>query len=135
MWKALSLIAANEFGGTLRSHAVAFGIHVLAGVVALVGSVFGLLALRTWLGFHVSEIEASLIIAAVLLVLALIITWVGFYYKRRPRPATALTSTALVAVPLAASILGKRLNLGTIVLVGVVAMAAVIGRQLGRSAD
>lgn len=135
MWKALSLIAANEFGGKLRSHVVAFGIHVLAGVVALVGIVFGLLALRTWLGFHMSEIEASLIIAAALLVIALVIVLAGISYKRRPRPPAALTSTALVAVPLAASILGKRLNLGTIILVGVIAMAAVLGRQLGRSGE
>jgi hypothetical protein len=132
MWKGLSLLAANEVGGAIRRNVLATGIYGMAGIVGLIGVVFGLVAFQGWLSLRMSAIEADLLIAGLLLGVALLIAIVGAYTKHRRRTSTALTASALLAAPIAAGVIGKRLNLGTIALIGVVALGAMLGRQLGR---
>lgn len=133
MWKGLSLLVANEFGLAFRRNAMAMALYAVAGLVFLMGVMFVLLALRDWLGLHMSAIEAGLVVAAGLLCLAAVVALAGVYVKRRRRSSAALASTAILAVPVAARMIGRRVTVGTVAVMGVVALGALLGRQLGKN--
>ena len=133
MWKGLSLLVANEFGLAIRRNATAIALYAVAGTIFLIGSVFALLALRDWLALGMSTTEAGLAVAAGLLFLAGLVALCGLYVKRRRRSSAALASTAMLAVPIASRMLGRHVNVGTVAVLGVVALGAILGRQFRKS--
>jgi hypothetical protein len=132
VWKGLSLLVANEMGGAVKRNMTVAAYFAAAGIVAVLASVFGLLALQNWLSLHVSDTEASLIVAAGLLVVAIGIGLIGYSLKNRRKSSSELTSTALAALPLAAQLIPSRVRMGTLTLIAVLAAAALLGRQAGK---
>ena len=132
MWQGLSLLAASEFGGVLKRNLRALACYVASAVVALIGLVFALQAAHSWLEWRMSPIAASLVIAASLLAFALILILAGQLVARRRRGASPLASTALVAAPFAARMIGRKVSYGTVAIAGVVAMGVVLGRLMAR---
>ena len=132
MWKGLLLLAFSELGGTVRRNVTVLTLYGVGAVIGLVGLLFALLASRAWLEQHMSMIAANLLIAGILFGLALVVGLVGFFVSRQRRTPSPLASTALIAAPYAARLVGRKLNLGTLAVIGVMATGAVIGRQLGR---
>ena len=132
VWKGLSLLAVSELGGTVRRNVTVLTLYGVGLIIGLMGVVFALLASQVWLERHMSTMSAQLLIAAALFVLAAIVVLVGIYISRRRRTPSPIASTALIAAPFAARIVGRKINLGTLTMLGVIAAGAVIGRQLGR---
>lgn len=131
MWKGLALLAANEMGGAVRRRAMAIGFYVFASIIALIAGVFGLNALHTWLSYQYTDILASLMIAGGLLVLALILAVIGLYQKHRST-ATDGTSAALMAAPIAATLIGRKLSAGSVAVIATLVAGAVLGRRIGK---
>lgn len=132
MWSGLSYLLASEAGDAVRRHvraALFLAVGLLAG---LIGIVFGLLALHTWLLSRMSSIEASLLIAAGLAVVSIVFIVVALMVRKARRQASGMTSTAIVAAPLALKMLAGRSQIKTLGVIGVVALGAMLGRQLGR---
>ena len=131
MWSNLALLAANEVGGVFRRNVTAVAFYTASGITALIGVVFGLIAVHFWLSTRMSEIEASLSIAGALLVLAMLIASIGYFMKNRRRTRTEVTSTALIALPIAARLVTSRISWGTMTVAAIMAAGVLLGRQLG----
>jgi hypothetical protein len=142
MLGGLSLLAAHEAGAAAKRHLNALALQVAAGFVMLVALVFALVGFHIWLMQGMTPWGASAVIAGGLLAVALVLIFAASVVKRRRTERTALTSGALVAAPAAARVLGGRLmrgrlfggrlRLGTVALVAVVGLGALIGRQMAR---
>jgi hypothetical protein len=130
MWQGLSLLAATELGGMLKRNLRAVAYYAASALVAVIALVFMLQAAHAWLVSHMSTINASLVIAAVMLGIAGILLLVGHFVAGRKR--SSLTSTALVAAPFAARMIGRKVSYGTIAVAGVIAMGVVVGRLMAR---
>lgn len=130
MWKGLALLAANEVGGTVKRNLTAIAFYAAAGVVALMAFGYGLAALHGWIMAYMTPIEASLVMAGGLLILAFLIAMIGLSYKRKRNPPMQASTAALVVMPLAARIVGGRVNLATVVMGSMLVAGAVLGRQL-----
>jgi hypothetical protein len=107
MWKALSLIAATEVGARLKNRIIAFVIFVIAGVIFVISLCFFLFSLYIWLARSMSDLEASMTISGSLFLLAVIFSTIGYFIKNRQLKTSPLTSTALIAAPVAAGIISK----------------------------
>jgi hypothetical protein len=132
MLSGLSFLAATEAGEALRRHMRAAIIAAMGAVAGLGGIVFCLIALHAWLLQRMSPVEASLVIAAGLIVLSLIFVAVAAFIRRSRRQPSALAATALVATPVALRLLGGRLDFKALGIAGVLALGAIAGRQLGK---
>jgi hypothetical protein len=132
VWKGLSLLAANELGGVVKRNVVAVVFYAVASAFVVMGMIFLLLSLQIWLTLYMTEIEANLLIGATLLFIALVIASVGYAMKRQRKSASAIASTALIALPLAAQLVPTRVRMGTMGLFAVMATAVVLGRQAGK---
>ena len=130
MWKGLTLLAANEFGTSFKRNMTALAYYSAAGLICFTAVIFGLIALHEWLEFYMSGIEASLAIALGLLVIAAITALTGRHLKNRRPQQNILANAAFVAAPLAARMVGKRINAGTLAIAGVIALGALLGRQI-----
>jgi hypothetical protein len=135
VWHSLTLLAANEFGALFRRNVYAAIFYGLSGIVTLAGLIFGLVAAHFWLRIRMTDIEASLVIAGALLVLATIMAFLGYFLKHRRRSQSELTVTAIAALPLAARLVTARANWGTIAVAGVLALGVLLGRQLTEKKD
>jgi hypothetical protein len=131
VWNSLALLAANEVGGRFRRNLTAVAFYAAAGITALAGAAFGLVAAHSWLVTWMSHIEASLWIAGALLVLAMLIAGIGYFMKHRRRSRTEVTSTALIALPIAARMVTSRVSWGTVTVAAIMAAGVLLGRQLG----
>jgi hypothetical protein len=131
VWNSLALLAANEVGGMFRRNVTALAFYAVSGITALGGVAFGLVAAHLWLSTRMSKIEASLSIAGALLVMAILIAGIGYFVKNRRRTRTEVTSTALLALPIAARLVTSRINWGTMTVAGIMAAGVLLGRQLG----
>jgi hypothetical protein len=131
VWNSLALLAANEVGGMFRRNVTAVAFYAAAAVTALGGGAFGLIAAHSWLSIRMSSIEASLSIAGGLLALAIIIAGIGYFMKHRRRSRTEVTSTALIALPIAARMVTSRVSWGTMTVAAIMAAGVLLGRQLG----
>jgi hypothetical protein len=131
VWSNLALLAANEVGGVFRRNVTAVAFYAASGITALTGGVFGLVAAHSWLSTRMSGIEASLSIAGALLALAMLIASIGYFMKNRRRSRGEVTSTALIALPLAARIVTSRVSWGTMTVAAIMAAGVLLGRQLG----
>jgi hypothetical protein len=133
MLKGLSLLAASEMGGALSRNFRAIPFLLGGAVLLLFGFGFLLDLAHGWLALRMGGVAASGIVAAVLLTLAGILLIAGQSIRnRRSRSPSALTTSALVAAPFAARILGGKLTLGAVLVAGVVTAGAMMGRYLGR---
>ena len=132
MLKGLSFLAATELGKAVSRNmraAIYFGV---GGLVAVIGLVFLVLAGHSWLALHLTEIEASLVVAATLLSIAGILMLFGASIRKRRTGSTSLASTAVAMAPFAAGLVGRRSGVSTLILAGVVLLGALAGRQAGQ---
>jgi hypothetical protein len=133
MWKGLSLLAATDIVGTVKRNLNALVYFAIAAVLVLIGIIYALQALHYWLAFRIGVVGSSLVLAAVLLMVGGILMLVGQSVRERRQPPTSkLTAGAMMAAPFAARMVGRRVSVATIAVAGVVAIGALIGRQLGR---
>lgn len=131
MWNNLAQLAASEFGGMIRRNMTAIAFYTAACITALTGFVFALIAGHFWLRYRVSDIEASLIIAGALLVLAAVIVGFGYFLKNRRRSNSEMASTALMALPIAARLVTSRANWGTMTVAAILTAGVLLGRRIG----
>ena len=136
MWRGLTLLAAGEFGAALKRHTVIAVIYGIALFMMLLACGFVLAALHSLLADRYGSVAASLIVAGALFTIALVILLVGLQMRRQARQRTALAATALMMAPAlaptAARALGSRATLGIGIVAGVMALGAVLGRQIGK---
>lgn len=126
MWSALSILFAQEAGAAIKRRVMAAVLYAVAGIVALMGLVFALIAFHTWLTFRMQPVAAGLTIAGGLFVIALILALVaGAQTARRPR-RSAVAPSALVAAPVAASVI-KALPKTTPWMLAVLGGTALVG--------
>jgi uncharacterized membrane protein YcfT len=134
MFKGLSLLAASEIKGVITRNVKA-AIYFAVGAVTLLFALSFLLDLaHGWLAFRMGPRAASGVIAAVLLTIGGAFFVIGNMVKDRPGPErSTIRTSAIVAAPFAARLLGGKLRLGTVAIAGVVAAGALLGRYMGRS--
>lgn len=132
MWQGLSLLAASELGGMLKRNLRALACYAASVLFVVVALIFALQAAHSWLEWRMSSIAASLVIAAVMLAIAAILILVGHFVAGRKRSSSSLASTALVAAPFAARMIGKKVSYGTIAVAGTIAMGVLLGRFMAK---
>jgi hypothetical protein len=132
MWRGLSFLAASEAGESLRRSMRSAVAMVASAIAAFTGVVFALVALHAWLSQRMTFIEASLVISAAFLFLALVFFIIAGFIRRSRRPASALATSAIVAAPIALRLIGSRLDLRAVGIAGMLTLGAILGRQLGR---
>ena len=106
--------------------------YAVAALIALGAVVFGLIAAQAWLLVSLNPVVANLVIAAVLLVLALIMAFVGSYIAKAQLKPNVGAAAALVAAPIAARVLAKNTSFGTIALGAVLVGGLILGRKIGK---
>jgi hypothetical protein len=132
MLKGLSLLAASEAGAAVRRNLRWAALILAASLVAIGAIVFGLIALHSWLLMSLSPVEASLVIAAGLGIVALVLLIAAVWVRRSRRSASPLAATALVMAPTAMRLAARRLEPAAIGVAAVIAIGAIIGRSLAR---
>lgn len=134
MLKYLALAAAGEARAAVRREAIAAAFFAIGVIVTTLAVVFAALAIREWLAFSLglTFLEADLAVAGSFAVIAAIVVAVGVHQRRRRTQPSALATSAILAAPIAAGALGRRLSVGTIVAVAAVVAGAYLGRQVGR---
>jgi hypothetical protein len=133
MFKGLSILAATEVGGVIHRNLRAASWFVAAGLVLIFGAGYLIDVAHTLLSQRFSPLAASGIVAASLMFVAAMLIVIGLVVKSRRKPvSTALTTTALVAAPVAARLFKGQLKLGTVLVAGVIGAGALLGRQMGR---
>ncbi len=132
MLKGLSFLAATEIGRAVSRNMRAAIYFAIGGLLAVLGLAFLLQASHSWLAQHLTQIEASLVVAATLLSIAGILMLVGASVRKRRSGATSLTSTAVAMAPFAAGLVGRRSGVSALILAGVVLLGALAGRQAGQ---
>jgi hypothetical protein len=133
MLKGLTFLAASEIRGVVRRKVNGYLLYAIGAVVALIGTFYVLSAIQFALLTRMSPIAASLAIAAALLAIAGILFLAGRAAEQRKVTNSSMTAKALVAAPLATRVVGGKINLGTLAVAGVVAIGALLGRQMGKS--
>ncbi len=132
MWSGLSFLAATEAGEAFRRSLRAAIATAVAAITGLTGLVFALVALHAWLVQRFTPVEASLMIAGGLIVVSLVFIIIAGVIRRSRKPTSALASSAIVAAPMALRLIGGRLDFKAVGIAGVLALGAIVGRQLGR---
>ncbi len=108
-------------------------IYIGAATLALFGLAFLLMAAQNWLTLWCqSPIEADLIIAGGLAVLAIVIAIVGETVRRAPAPEIATPVSLAVAVPIAMRIAPKLLNAKALGIASVILGGLLIGREFAK---
>jgi hypothetical protein len=130
MLGGLGAFIASEVGGAVRRNVIIYGLYGLAALLLVCAAGYVLGALHTVLTIHYGSAQASLIIAGGLLVGSLLILGVAAYLRSRPRPARPLATTALVAAPIAAKLMGSRMTWRMGLAGALVVLGAVLGRQI-----
>jgi hypothetical protein len=129
MLGGLGAYIASEVSGAVRRNVIVYGLYGFGALLVLCAGGYALNALHTVLLASYGAVAASLWIAGGLLLAGLISFGIAVYVKSRPRPARPLATTALVAAPIAAKLLGSKLSWRTAALGGVVVLGAILGRQ------
>ena len=133
MLKFLALAVAGEARAAIKREATAAAFFALAAVVFTLAAVFAALGARDWLtSLQLSQMQASFLVATALAVLALIVVAIGVYQRRRRSEPSPLAAGAILAAPMAAGALGRKVNLGTLAAVAAIVAGAYFGRQIGR---
>lgn len=134
MLKYLALAAAGEARAAVRREAIAAAFFAVGAIVATLAVIFAALAAREWLAFSVglTFLEADLAVAGGFVVIAVILVAIGLHQRRRRTRPSPLAASAILAAPIAAGALGRRLSVGTLIAVAAVVAGAYLGRQVGR---
>lgn len=132
MFKGLSLLAATELGGAVSRNVRAIPYFAFAALIFLFGFGFLLDLAHAWLSLRMSTMAASGVLAAMLLTVAGSLLLIGHTIQERRQATSPLTTTALIAAPFAAKVLGSRLSFGTVAVAGVVAAGALLGRFIAK---
>lgn len=135
MFGGLGAFIASEISGAVRRNLIVYGLYALAVLLVLCSCGYALHALHTVLALSYGAVAASLWIAGGLLLSAFISFGVGAYVRSRKRPARPLATTALVAAPVAAQLLGSKLGWRAALVGGVVVLGAILGRQFFNGAS
>jgi hypothetical protein len=134
MFKVLSLFAVSEIKGVITRNVRAAIYFAVGGVILLFAVGFLLDLAHGWLSYRLGPMAASAVIAAVLLTFAGVMFLVGHKTRESPRPErSTLKTSAIIAAPFAARMIGGKVRMGTVAIAGVVAAGALLGRYLGRS--
>lgn len=131
MWGALSALAMLDAGRAIRTRIGTIVLYAAAGLVALIGVVFALVAAQSQLGQMMSPTLASLTIAAALLVLAGIVVLFARLRLYRRRNGADIGKAMLATVPFAGAV-ARRVAPGTAMAVAVLVAAAFLGNRMGR---
>lgn len=135
MFGGLGSFITSEISGVVRRNAVIYGLFGLAALLLLCAAGYALNALHTVLEFRYGAVAASLWVAGGLFAAALLAFCIGLFVKsRRPPPRPAATA-ALAAAPLAAKLIAPRLSWRIVVAGGIVALGAILGRQIVAGGD
>lgn len=132
MLNALTLLAATEMGGAVKRNVRAVCYYAVAAGAGVVGLFFLLLAGRDALLPQLGPVMANVAVGGGMLALALLIYLIGYVIRNRRSRTSPLASSAIVAAPFAAKMVGKRINLATLSVAGVMLAGAAIGHYLGR---
>lgn len=129
MFGGLGAFIASEVSGAVRRNVIIYGLYGLAVLLMLCAGGYALHALHTVLAISQGPVAASLWIAGGLFLAGLISFAIGLSVKSRPRPSPPLATTAFVAAPLAAKLMGSKMGWRALALGGVVVLGTVLGRQ------
>jgi hypothetical protein len=135
MLGGLGAFIASEVSVAVRRNITVYGLYGLAALLVLCACGYALHALHTVLALSYGTVAASLWIAGGLLLAGLISFGIGAYVRSRKRPARPLATTALVAAPVAAQLLGSKLGWRAALVGGVVVLGAILGRQFFNGAS
>lgn len=130
MLGGLGSFIASEISGSVRRNLVVYGLFGLAALLLLCAGGYALNALHTLLELRYGAIAASLWIAGGLFLAALLAFSIGLIVKSRRRPPRPAATAALAAAPLAAKLIGSRLSWRLVLAGGIVALGAILGRQI-----
>lgn len=134
MFKGLSLLAMTEAAGSLRQQVRALPWFAAGALIGLFAVATLLEAAHSWLSLRMSPVSAHLVIGVVLLTVGGTLAAIGMAIRSRKQKRDGLTTTALVAAPVAAQLVGRHAAMPALVVVGVVAAGAMVGRLLGKAA-
>jgi divalent metal cation (Fe/Co/Zn/Cd) transporter len=132
MLSGLSLLIASETGAMVRRQLRWLALMTVAVMILIAALSFSLMALYIWLQGRFSPVEASLIIALGLFVLAACLLIAAALVRRAKRDRSPVAATALVMAPTAAKLVARRIDFATLSVAGVIAIGAYIGRKLAR---
>lgn len=135
MLGGLGSFITSEISGAVRRNAIVYGLFGLAVLLLLCAGGYALNALHTLLELRYGPIAASLWIAGGLAAAAILAFCIGLYVKGKRRPPRPAATAALAAAPLAAKLIGPRLNWRIVVAGGVIALGAILGRQIVAGGD
>jgi len=136
MWRGLTLLAATEFGSAMKRSVTTVVIYVLAAASLICALGFLVAAGHGVIADRWGGTAASLIIAAIFFLLAMVIMlWAGLVRRqgRRHRLATTAMMVAPVMAPPAIRALAAHPVIGAGVIAGIAAIGAVLGRQRGKA--
>jgi hypothetical protein len=134
MFKGLWLLAATEAAGAVRRQIKALPWFAGGAVIALFGAGALMEAARLWLSSSMTPLAVELLIAAVLVASAIVLAFVGAAVRSRRQTRSGLSTTALVAAPMAARLMRRHATLSALAVAGTLAAGALVGRIIGRSA-
>lgn len=132
MWRGLSLLAAAEAGVSIKRRVLVYALYAAAGLVALIGVVFALVALQIALTALMRPSLAALSVAGLLVLTALVIYLAAQSKLHERRAQFPLKTTAFAVAPSAMRAVSKRISMSTVAVLGVVVLGALVGRQISR---
>ena len=134
MINGLSLLAVSDAAGSVRRQIKALPWFAAGAVIGLFAAATLLEAAHAWLTPLMGPVAAHLVIGAFLLVLGGVLAAVGMVIKSRKIKRDGMTTTALVAAPIAARLMRQHAVVPALAVAGVLAAGAAVGRILGKSA-
>lgn len=137
MWRGLTLLAATELGSAMKRSVVTAVIYAVAGLSLLCALGFLVAAGHNVLAEWYGGTTASLILAGVFCLLAIVIMLFAGLIRRQARRRRSLASTALVIAPVMAPPAVRAFvahpAIGAGVVAAIVALGAIVGRQWGKT--
>lgn len=135
MFGGLGSFIASEVSGAMKRNIAVYGLFGLALLLLFCAGGYALNAVHTLLEQHYGAVAASLWVAGGLSASALLAFCIGLFVKGRRRPPRPAATAALAAAPLAAKLVGSRLNWRLVMAGGVIALGAILGRQIATGGD
>jgi cytochrome bd-type quinol oxidase subunit 2 len=137
MWRGLTLLAATELGSAMKRSVMSVVIYALAALSFLCALGFLVAAGHGSLAERYGDTMASLILAGIFFLVAIVIALFAGLARRQARRRRSLTSTALVVAPVMAPPALRAFvahpAIGAGVVAGIVALGAMVGRQWGKT--
>jgi hypothetical protein len=134
MFKGLSLLAVSEAAGSVRRQVKALPWFAAGAVIGLFAVAALLEAAHAWLSLRMGPVMAHLVVGGSLLAGGALLAAIGLYVRSQKQPRDGLTTTALVAAPMAANLVRRHAAMPVLAVAGVIAAGAALGRALGKSA-